>query len=292
MKEMVYVGPVVTSFDPGPVPRAQISNMSVTGSVDPEGPFTTSEDIGLLPATPPTGSRSVTTGAEPPQSVESEPTARQLAMLSLRHGGSAGGVRYEEASGTYTVSGSGTDIWNKSDEFHFAWKQLTGDGSIVARVESVQQANAWTKAGVMIRNRLDPNSEHAMVLVTPTGRISFQRRTVAGSECQSTRTMENTIALPHWVKLTRKGDLFTAQHSNDGRNWQNIEGDQPSAPTSVSIAMSSEVYVGLAVTSHAGPLMPAEAKMSNVTATGKVEPPGEFLWSEDIGFQMIVLPKK
>jgi hypothetical protein len=36
----------------------------------------------------------------------------------------------------------------------------------------------------------------------------------------------------------------------------------------------------------------AEAKMSNVVVTGDVSAAGEFLWSEDIGFQMIALPKK
>ena len=62
-------------------------------------------------------------------------------------------------------------------------------------------------------------------------------------------------------------------------------------PAVAQIAGNETVYVGLAVTSHTGPL-PAEAKMSHVTVTGNVSPPGEFLWSEDIGFQMIMLPKK
>ncbi len=56
--------------------------------------------------------------------------------------------------------------------------------------------------------------------------------------------------------------------------------------------MNGTVYVGLAVTSHTGPFVADEAKMSNVTSIGDVSPAGEFLWSEDIGFQMIMLPKK
>jgi len=59
-----------------------------------------------------------------------------------------------------------------------------------------------------------------------------------------------------------------------------------------NISMSSNVYIGLVVTLHAGPLVPAEAKISDVTTTGDVQPIGQFLWSEDIGFQAIALPKK
>ena len=55
--------------------------------------------------------------------------------------------------------------------------------------------------------------------------------------------------------------------------------------------MNKAVHIGLAVTSRASPL-PAEAKISNVEVTGNVSPDGEFLWSEDVGFQMIMLPKK
>jgi len=58
------------------------------------------------------------------------------------------------------------------------------------------------------------------------------------------------------------------------------------------IGISEDLHIGLAVTSNAGPATPAEAKFSNVSVTGEVEPEGEFLWSEDIGFQMITLPKE
>jgi hypothetical protein len=62
-----------------------------------------------------------------------------------------------------------------------------------------------------------------------------------------------------------------------------------SKPTTAIIEMDSS---GLVLTSHTGPTVTAKAKISNVTITGDVEPTGEFLWSEDIGFQAITLPKK
>jgi len=45
--------------------------------------------------------------------------------------------------GTYTMTGSGTDITGSTDEFHFAYKMLTGAGSIVARVDSIENTNEW-----------------------------------------------------------------------------------------------------------------------------------------------------
>ena len=38
-----------------------------------------------------------------------------------------------------------------SDQFHYAYEPLTGDGSVVVRVASVQNVAAWVKAGIMIR---------------------------------------------------------------------------------------------------------------------------------------------
>jgi len=54
------------------------------------------------------------------------------------------------------MSAAGVDIWGTADEFTFAWKSLTGNGTIVAKVESVENTDPWAKAGVMIRESLKP----------------------------------------------------------------------------------------------------------------------------------------
>jgi hypothetical protein len=71
--------------------------------------------------------------------------------------------------GTYTMTASGADIWNQADEFHLAYKILTGPGSIVARIESVEQTDVWAKAGVMIRETLDAGSPSKRQSLLPTG---------------------------------------------------------------------------------------------------------------------------
>jgi len=169
--------------------------------------------------------------------------------------------------GTYTMTASGTDIWLvngvEADEFHFAYKMLTGAGSIIARVDSVENTNDWAKAGVMIRETLDPESAHAFACVTPVSGVAAQARPSAGGT--SVNTNQTGVTAPYWVKLERSiSGLFTVSHSANGSNWQPVTGATPQ-----NIPMSANVYVGLALTSHDAALT-CQAVFSNVTITGTV----------------------
>ena len=203
-------------------------------------------------------------------------TEQGVAELSLWFRGYPGSVGsfVEAPAGTYTMTASGADIWAvngvEADEFHFAYKTLTGVGSIVARVQSVENTNAWAKAGVMIRETLNPDSAHVMMAVTPASGVSFQRRPGTGGT--SVDTTSSGITAPYWVKIER--DLtgnFTAYRSANGSTWE-TQGTE-------NIPMSSNVYIGLALTSHDAALT-CEAVFSNVTTTGTVGPQ----WAhQDIG---------
>jgi len=184
----------------------------------------------------------------------------------------------EGPTGTFTMTGSGADIWDVTgvgegfhDEFHFAYKTLSGPGSIVAKVESVENTNAWAKAGVMIRETLDPDSKHAMMVVSATSGVSFQRRPETGGASAADTTAD--IAAPYWVKIERTlaGNLI-AYSSANGSTWQMLGVAEP-------IQMGTNVYIGLAVTSH-GAAQTCQAVFSNVTTTGSV---GAQWANQDIG---------
>jgi hypothetical protein len=173
------------------------------------------------------------------------------------------------------MTGSGADIWAvngvEADEFHFAYKILTGEGSIIAKVESMQNTNEWAKAGVMIRETLDPESAHAMVVVTPEQGVSFQRRFVTAGT--STHEASTGITAPHWVKIERTlGGSITAYHSVNGTTWQTLGTPQ-------NIQMNTNVHIGLALTAH-DPALTCEAVFSNVTITDTV---GATWTNQDIG---------
>jgi hypothetical protein len=189
-------------------------------------------------------------------------TDKGVETLSLWFQGIPGNVGgfTEDPAGTYTMTASGTDIEGTSDEFHFAYKQLTGVGSITARVLSVENTDPWAKAGVMIRSTLDPDSNHAMMVVTPGQGVSFQRR--PSTSAATSVTTETDIMAPQWVRIER--DLsgnFIASYSDNGSTWTQLGTD--------SINMSSPAYIGLALTSHNVDAT-CEAVFSNVTITGNV----------------------
>jgi regulation of enolase protein 1 (concanavalin A-like superfamily) len=143
------------------------------------------------------------------------------------------------SGGAFTVRGAGDDIWNAADAFHFAYVPLTGDGAIVARVSSLERTHPWAKAGVMMRDTLADGSKHASMLVSSERGLGFQRRVSTGG---ASRHTPSDGAAPHWVRLSRNGDIFTAQASADGTSWWTLGTER--------IAMAATVYAGLAVTSH------------------------------------------
>ena len=207
-------------------------------------------------------------------------TEEGVAELSLWFRGypASVGSFTEGPVGTYTMTGSGTDIWDVSgigtgfhDEFHYAYKTLTGPGSIVARVESVGDTDNWAKAGVMIRETLNADSKHAMMIVSYASGVSFQRRPETGGASANDDTVG--ITAPYWVKIDR--DLagnFSAYSSANGSTWQKLGVSEP-------IQMSTNVYIGLAVTAHnAGAT--CEGVFTNVTTIGTV---GQQWANQDIG---------
>jgi hypothetical protein len=145
------------------------------------------------------------------------------------------------ASGTFTVRGSGADIWGTADEFHFVHRTLTGDGEIVARVASVQNRHAWSKAGVMFRESLDAGSKHATMFTSAARGLAFQRRSATNG--LSTSTAGALVPPPRWIKMVRAGNVFSAFESSNGTTWTLVGSE--------AIVMSATVHVGLAVTSHA-----------------------------------------
>jgi len=175
--------------------------------------------------------------------------------------------------GVYKMTASGADIAGTSDQFHFAYKTLNGPGTIIARIDSIENTHPAARAGVMIRETLDAGSKHAFVCVMAENGVASRGRT--DTNTGSFSASQGEITSPHWVKLQRDvSGYFTASHSTDGIAWEPVE---LSVPTNIS--MTSNVYIGLALTSH-NESVTCEAKFSNVTITGTV---GALWTNQDVG---------
>jgi regulation of enolase protein 1 (concanavalin A-like superfamily) len=78
------------------------------------------------------------------------------------------------------------------------------------------------------------------MLVSPGRGLAFQRRVALGGLSASTSGGAGTA--PAWVKLERRGNVISAYRSTDGAAWTFVGSD--------AFAMTADIYVGLAVSSH------------------------------------------
>jgi regulation of enolase protein 1 (concanavalin A-like superfamily) len=161
-----------------------------------------------------------------------------------------------ETGGTFTIAAAGRDIWGSADQFHYVHQLLTGDGEIIARVQSLVPVQTWSKAGVMMRESLAPGSKHASMFATGYAGMAFQRRN--STDSTSVHTSGSAVNAPYWVRLVRRGDLFEAYEAPDGAAWRSVG--------TTSIPMLQTIYVGLAVTSIAEATATTSV-ISNVTVS-------------------------
>jgi hypothetical protein len=159
------------------------------------------------------------------------------------------------------VKGAGDDIWNGADAFHYVSQSLLGDGTIVARVASVQNTSSWAKAGIMIREALTTTSTFADIMITPGAGAAFQYRASTGAS--AAHTGGPSVTAPYWVKLVRVGGTLTGSVSSDGSTWTTVG--------QTSISMASSVYIGLAVTAHDTTQLNTST-FDNVTVSGGSSP--------------------
>ena len=152
----------------------------------------------------------------------------------------------------WTINGSGSDIWNTSDQFHFTSQSFTGDVTITARVDNLLNTGAFAQAGIMIRDGTAANARYAFTFVNPpngqTGDgANFELRSAVGANSQAVGSASG-ITAPQWLKLQRVGNTFTAYYSSDGVTWTQLGASQ-------TIAMSSSVNVGLAVDANSNSVL-------------------------------------
>jgi hypothetical protein len=129
------------------------------------------------------------------------------------------------SNGLWTLSGSGANICS-SDQLHFAFNSVTGDGTVVAQVESVQNVPG-AQAGIMYRNDTTAGALEVAVLATAGNGVTFQWRSTPGSACSYQVVLGIAdLGAPVWVSLVRSGNNFSGYWSTNNTNWYLIGGTQ------------------------------------------------------------------
>jgi len=195
-------------------------------------------------------------------------TAGAADTLSLYVRGNPPGF-IETWAGSFTISGVGADIFAAADQCRLVYKQLTGDGWIIARVDSLVDVDPWSLAGVMIRQTAEPDSPFAGVFLTGNNGVRFRTRALTAAAAASDTAVATAaqIALrePVWIKLERTGSRFTASYATDatGANWTAMSwGPQ-------AVSRSGPVLIGLAVCSHVA-ATPTTAEFTGVSTSNSV----------------------
>lgn len=154
----------------------------------------------------------------------------------------------------FTINAGGTDIWGTADQFSFVYQAIVGDVDVIARVDSLIEADPWSKVGVMIRSDLSAGAANAFMLVSSAHGTSFQRR--ANTNGSTVNTPGPAAAAPEWVRIVRTGTSVAGYVSSTGATWTKV--------TSATVAIGATAYVGLAATGH-NPAVATTAVVSHVS---------------------------
>jgi Tol biopolymer transport system component len=197
----------------------------------------------------------------------------------------SGNSEYDAAKGTYTVSGSGENMWSTADAFHFVWKKVTGDVSLAADVSFVGKGgNAHRKAVLIVRQSLDADSVYADVALHGNGLTALQYRDEKGAatheiqtdemeanEVQANQRQMNekqaSIAEPERLRLEKRGN-FVYLFLRDGGKQLRYSG------ASMRVPLEGSYYVGIGVCSHDKDAV-EKAMFANVDLVGDLAPVGK-----------------
>src|SRR3989441_1599880 len=152
-----------------------------------------------------------------------------------------GSVEYDSAKRSYTIAGSGENIWLGSDAFQFAWKKLSGDITLTADITFLGKGvNEHRKAVLMIRQNLDADSPYVDVALHGSGLTSLQYREEKGA---ATHEIQADISAPKRLRIEKRGAYFSMWLADE-------KGEFHLASDSTRIALKEPFYAGIGVCSH------------------------------------------
>jgi len=153
----------------------------------------------------------------------------------------AGSVDYDAMKHSYTISGSGENMWLAADAFQFAWKKVSGDVTLTADISFLTKTgNEHKKAVLMLRQSLDADSVYVDVALHASGLTSLQFRDEKGAV---TREIQSNLSAPKRLRIARRGDYVYMSLAADG-------GEPKVAGGWLRIPLQGTFYIGLGVCSH------------------------------------------
>lgn len=164
-----------------------------------------------------------------------------------------GSVSYNSEDQSYSIKGSGKNMWATNDEFHYLWTQLKGDFVLQTDIKFISNStNPKRKIGWIIKNDLNSETQHVNAGTHGGGLTSLQYRKINAGK---TEHIVLSDSLPDVIRLERKGKNFIMSAAKFGKEFTSVQLEE--------MPMNNEVYIGLYVCAH-DPEAVEEALFSNV----------------------------
>jgi membrane-bound inhibitor of C-type lysozyme len=189
-----------------------------------------------------------------------------------------GSAEFDASTGQYKITGTGTDIWGKADQFHYVWREMSGNFSITATAKFLTEGIAHRKAILMLRKSLDADSPFVHLAIHGDGMPAIQFR---NSKADDTNTVDFPVEGPGiWkLKLVRQGTTVTAWIAKDGAALRELG--------HTTNQLGSPVLVGLGVSSHTqaatNTVLFSDVSVEELPAMAGARSLGIFTHSADVG---------
>src|SRR5450759_1142028 len=181
------------------------------------------------------------------------------AQTDIGHGRVSGSASYDSQRQAYLVAGSGQNMWNDRDDFHFVWKRMTGNFILSTRARFVGAGvEEHRKIGWTIRPSLEAGSAHVTAALHGDGLMSLQFRRVAGGITGEAKSRDSLPGADAVIQLERRDGVYVMSVARFGDTLVTQE--------LAGVSLPDTVYVGLFVCAHNDTVV-ERAAFSNVRIT-------------------------
>lgn len=158
-------------------------------------------------------------------------------------GRATGSASYDSRQQTYLVAGSGQNMWESRDDFHFVWKRISGNFILSTRARFIGAGvEEHRKIGWTIRSSLDPRSPHVTAALHGNGLMSLQFRRQTSRMTEEAKSADSLPDADAIIQLERRDGVYfmSVAQFGDTLVTQRLAG----------VSLPDTVYVGLFVCSH------------------------------------------
>jgi TolB protein len=180
-------------------------------------------------------------------------------QADIGHARRAGSASYDPQRQAYLIAGSGQNMWNDHDDFHFVWKRMTGNFILSTRARFIGPGiEAHRKIGWAVRPSLETNSAHVTAALHGDGLMSLQFRRTSGATTEEAKSRDSLPNADAVIQLERRDGVYVMSVARFGDTLVTQE--------LAGVSLPDTVYVGLFVCAHNDTVV-ERAAFSNVRIT-------------------------